>query len=296
MVESGSPVRPAPVVRWVVAGRQCEIRGGSLDLLERACVVLLGRLVDADAVPPPDSLWLVDPIEGGRGWMVLHATSGERRHCDSIDRVIHVVEFAAIADLISRHPAATTLHAAVVARGHRGLLVVGPCESGKSTLATALWGRGWSFLGDDVAVIGDTGRAVRAAVRRVSLRFGSRPLVGDAVWARIAATPSFLETSEGCLFHPHEVDGTTEPGETEPAAIVFLARRGVDIGPAELRRIDPATALVALAPYSSVVRQAGMGPALPRLQPLAEQVPAYDMGRGPLPRMLRVAEELLDCR
>jgi hypothetical protein len=256
---------------------------------------LLGALVDEDAMPPPDSRWLVEPIERGPGWMVTHAASGEGLRCDSIARVIHVVEFAAVADLVSRHAAATTLHAAVVARAGRGLLVVGPCESGKSTLATALWQRGWSFLGDDVAVIADTGRSIRAALRRVSLRSGSRPLVGNVVWDRIAATPSYLRTSEGCLFHPHEVDGTAPHGETEPIAILFLARRGIATGPAELRRIDPATALVALAPYSSAVRQAGMGPALERLQPLAEQVPAYDLGRGRLPDMLAIAARLLDC-
>jgi hypothetical protein len=281
-------------MRWTLAGRTCELRGGSAALRERARSVLLGSSIDGDQAAEPDSLWIVEPAEPGLCWTVTHSTTGESRRCDSIERVVHVVEFQAIGDLVSRHAATTTLHAAVVARAGRGLLVVGPCESGKSTLATLLWLRGWSFLGDDVAVIADAGRGVRAATRRVSLRFGSRPSLGEDVWKRIATAPSFMETAEGCLFHPHEVDGTTPHGEMTPAAIVFLARRGITTGPAELRRIDPAAAILALAPYSNVVRQGGMGAALPRLRPLVEQVPAYDLGRGPLPDMLAVAERLLD--
>jgi hypothetical protein len=270
------------------------MRGGSPALRERACVVLLGHATAADVQPAPESLWLVEPADHGPPWTLIHAASGEAHVCDSADHLVHSVEFQAIADIVTRDTSTTTLHAALVDRDGRGLLVVGPCESGKSTLATALWRRGWTLLGDDVAVVPPPGGRARAVRRRVSLRFGSRPLVGEDCWQRIVASPSARQTAEGCLFHPHEVDGSPPDQTTDLAAILFLARRGTATGPAELRPVEPATALLALAPYSNIMRQAGMGPALERLQPLVDRVPAHDLGRGPLPDMLAVVERLLD--
>jgi hypothetical protein len=294
MADERLPCRPATVVRWSLAGRTCEIRGGSSSLRARACVVLLGHVAAADAQPAADSLWLVEPEDHGPPWRLTHAASGVAHVCDSADYLVHLVEFQAIADLLARDTTTTTLHAALVDREDRGLLVVGPCESGKSTLGTALWRRGWTLLGDDVAVVPPPGGRARAVRRRVSLRFGSRPLVGEDCWSRIVASPSARETAEGYLFHPHEVDGSPPDGTTNLAAILFLARRGTATGSAELRPVEPATALLALAPYSNIIRQCGMGPALDRLQPLVDRVPAHDLGRGPLPDMLAAVEQLLD--
>ena len=109
---------------------------------------------------------------------------------------------------------------------------------------TALWRQGWSLLGDDVAVINAAGVSAEAAPRRVSLRSGSRPLLGEDLWQRISSTPSFMPTAEGCLFHPAEIDGPPAVGQPRLVAVVFLARRGVQIGPAEWRSINPAEALL----------------------------------------------------
>ncbi len=307
-----------------MVGHTCELQGGAatIPVMQQAMTVLHAKPVpQASAVPPgriaphevalssADSLWRVESCDSIRdpihvpihdastatefatsppqGWLLTHAVSGERRLCDSPDKVVQVTEFQAIADLVSRHPHVLTLHAALLGRDDRGVLVVGPQESGKSTLATALWRQGWSLLGDDVAVINNAaGVSAEAAPRRVSLRSGSRPLLGEELWQRITSTPSFMPTAEGCLFHPAEIDGPPAVRQPRLVAVVFLARRGVQIGPAEWRSINPAEALLSLAPYSNVVRQGGMAEAFEKLQPLANRVPAFDLGRGPLEDMI----------
>jgi hypothetical protein len=296
-------------------------------MLKAMTVLHAKPVLHAEAVPPggipqhdvalssADSLWRVESCDSIRdpihvpihdpstatefatgpqqGWLLTHAVSGERRLCDSPEKVVQVTEFQAIFDLVSRHPHVLTLHAALLGRDGRGVLVVGPKQSGKSTLATALWRQGWSLLGDDVAVINATdvsaeaaGVSAEAAPRRVSLRSGSRPLLGEDLWQRITSTSSFMPAADGCLFHPAEIDGPPAVRQPRLVAVVFLARRGVQIGPAEWRSINPAEALLSLAPYSNVVRQGGMAEAFERLQPLANHVPAFDLGRGPLEDMI----------
>jgi hypothetical protein len=46
-----------------------------------------------------------------------------------------------------------------------------------------------------------------------------------------------------------------------------------------------------MVPYSNR-REAGFGHALEALQPLADRVPAFDLGRGPLAEMVARVEEI----
>jgi hypothetical protein len=146
-------------------------------MLKAMTVLHAKPMLQAEAVPPggilphevalssADSLWRVESCDSIRdpihvpihvpihdsaaatefatgpqqGWLLTHAVSGKRRLCDSPEKVGEVTEFQAVFDLVSRHPDVLTLHAALLGRDGRGVLVVGPQQSGKSTLATALW-------------------------------------------------------------------------------------------------------------------------------------------------------------
>lgn len=283
-------------VCWQVAGRWQE--------LVSACpaVVALGAVTlgcfKAHANAPSDVVplrWQVEEVHDSPPRWQVNGPNGELvgRSTSAAD-AIRTVEYASLQQLFSADTSFTTLHAALLGRGRRAILVVGPAESGKSTLATALWLDGFDLHGDDIALLDPDGGSLSAAPRRVSLRQPSRRLLGDQFWQRLAATPSFMPTSEGCLFHPHELAGQNVPaGALEPAVILFLARRGVELGAAELRPLSPAELLVALVPYCNVVRTAGMEAALKRLQPLAARATAYDLGRGPLPSMLAAIGALL---
>lgn len=52
----------------------------------------------------------------------------------------------------------TAIHAAALARGERGLILVGDSGAGKTTLTFELAARGFEYLTDDLVVLGDGGR------------------------------------------------------------------------------------------------------------------------------------------
>jgi hypothetical protein len=289
-------VPAAEAMRWQISGKTFELRSPSAAILEIGRLVLaLGRGATAALPPAGERVWQVDthPTDAD-AWQVRGPAADHAQAFATPAAAIRAVEFATVQHLLAAVPATISLHAALLGRGRTGLLIVGPSESGKSTLATALWRQGFAFCGDDVALVAADSAFLSAFPRRVSLRHGSRALLGEALWHPLAATPSFMATSEGCLFHPHELPGSSLPAaELAPAGIVFLGRRGVSLGPAELRSIPPAHALLALAPYSNIIRNAGMGSALECLQPLLARTSAHDLGRGPLPAMLAAVARLL---
>ena len=187
------------------------------------------------------------------------------------------------------------VHAALVSKDGRGVVIVGPNYAGKSTLATALWCRGWSLLCDDIVFLKSATLRASPAQRRVQLRETSRELVGEAVWKAVQGTPSCSPTDEGLLFHPHEVRGDKPPNDTALKAIVFLERRGIQVGPAEGRAINPARAAVALFPYAFNLRDKPFIDGMRVIAPITAAVPSYDLGRGDLSSMVSAVEEAIDA-
>jgi len=241
-----------------------------------------GAAIDSQEQEPPDP-------GGSSAWLVRRDRCTETWRRRDLDAALRVVEFGSVLAVVEGDQSLVTLHGALLDRESRGLLILGPCESGKSTLAAALWRQAWTLLGDDVSVADAGGRA-KPVQRRVSLRHGSRELLGETLWQRVLAAPSCSATDEGFLFHPAELDAAPHPASTKLAAIVFLARRGVQLGSAQVAPITAAQALLAAAPYSNVIRRQGFPAALERLQPLVEAAPAFDLGRGPLPAMIAAIE------
>jgi hypothetical protein len=209
---------------------------------------------------------------------------------DSLDLALAAVEYRSIAELLDPETDILALHAALLSRNGRGVLLVGPKEAGKSTLTCALWRAGWRIHSDDSAIIEDGHRA-RGIPRRVSLRTTSRELVGDRVWERIAALPATTRTATGILFHPEEASPGA-PAGVEVAAVFFLARRGATAGPGQRERLDAGYALLALGPYCHR-RELEIGGAIRALQPLADHVPMFDLGRGDLATMVARVEEAI---
>lgn len=186
------------------------------------------------------------------------------------------------------------VHAALVSKDGRGVVIVGPSYAGKSTLATALWCRGWSFLSDDIAFLKSATLRASPAPRRVQLRETSRELVGEELWQAVQRTASCSPTVEGFLFHPHEVRGDTPPSDTALKAIVFLERRGIQVEPAEGRAINPARAAVALFPYAFNLREKPFIDGMRVIAPITAAVPSYDLGRGDLSSMVSSVEDAVD--
>ncbi|OYY68636.1 HprK-related kinase A [Sphingomonas sp. 28-63-12] len=86
------------------------------------------------------------------------------------------------------------LHASVVEKGGRALLMTGESGAGKSTLAALLMARGWRLMGDEFALIDPATGLVHAFPRLVSLKNAAIPVIEQAVVAArfgplLAATP-----------------------------------------------------------------------------------------------------------
>ena len=92
------------------------------------------------------------------------------------------------------------VHAAVVERGGRALLLPAPPGSGKSTLCAALVARGWRLLSDELALIDrDTGRLVPLP-RAISLKNESIPIIAR-FWPDAVMGAVVHDTVKGSVVH-----------------------------------------------------------------------------------------------
>jgi hypothetical protein len=283
---------PSTTVRWGQGDHVFELRASDPRILARAAVVFRPWAAVAPGRPAVTS-WTVTAVPDGSGWRATTGSGEMFTVSGTADRVVTAIEFRAVRAVLEEPPDVLTFHAALVARSNRGILVLGPNEAGKSTLACQLWRSGFALLGDDVAVVDpETGEA-RSAPRRVSLRTPSRELLGEAFWARVVAAPSSEGTIDGRVFHPDEVDDRSRPVSVPLSACIFLARNGASVGPCDTALVPPAQAVLSLLPYSNLIRRLDAGTVIGRVAPFAAAVPAFDLGRGPLPQMTEAVERLL---
>ena len=275
-------------VRWRQAPLAFELVSSDTQILRRARVVF--RPWTHAGVSAPLRRWSVDRAAPGE-WLIHDPRDASPLWRPTAEAAVRAIEFLAVNDLVEC-PEATTLHAALVARGERGIAILGPAEAGKSTLAAALWQRGFSLVGDDLLIIDPAGVRAWPAPRRVSLRASSRDLLGETVWRRIVQTPAYEVTEDGCLFHPDEVESRPRVDRVRLIALVFLGRRHAEPEPAQATLLHPAQALLAVLPYSNLIRRADAGTVIRHFQPLVTSLPTYDLGRGAIGAMTATIERL----
>lgn len=292
----------ARAVRWGQGPLAFELQSGDAEFLARAATIL------ASWPPLPNArlarCWRVERASSSTSEPLWEAYVSQPGSEDEVfffrasrATLMQAIEFEAVSELLKCPEAILGLHGGLLSKsgqhGERGVALIGPCLAGKSTLSCALWNSGWSFLSDDVTLFDDEGRAYPAP-RRASLRESSRDLVGESLWSQAQRTRSCDRTEAGLLFHPHETDGQLRPHNTRLAAIICLARRNVQLAPAELRQLPTAQAAIALLPYSNLLQRLPFPSALTRMAPLAECTPIYDLGRGPLPAMIAQLDALVE--
>lgn len=306
-------MKPSSAVVWqpVPAIALCyALESACAPALEAARRLFAPWLVQAPAdLPAPCARWRVSQTEGQ--WRAERLPTEElpveAGHLGSLPNVLAQVEYAAVGHLIARLPPQFIgLHGALLCRRcengrERGVILVGPKEAGKSTLACALWRAGWRLGCDDFTLLDGRGRAHPTA-RRVSLRRGSRALLGD-LWERAAQTPSARPGAEGLTFHPHELSDAAPPTEVELGAVIMLNRRGAVAAPAQLAPLEGIAAAWALLPYSTLLldesgtqlthQRADWGAGLAKLAARLEPLSLYDLGRGELGAMVAAAERVV---
>lgn len=92
------------------------------------------------------------------------------------------------------------LHASVVERDGRALLMTGESGAGKSTLAALLAARGWRLMGDEFALVDPANGLVHAFPRLVSLKNAAIPAV-EAAWPAARFGPLLAATPKGDIRH-----------------------------------------------------------------------------------------------
>ena len=168
------------------------------------------------------------------------------------------------------------VHAGLVARADRGVLVAGPSRSGKSLVTLACLDAGFDVLGDDHVGL----------QRSPDGSFMGHSLYGSArlhprVLARLPSLAAHVVTDDGdakalLLLSPYRRQ-LRRRASIQALALPCAARRAT----ARIRRATPGEALRRLAPSSLMMPFGAGGAGFARLAEMVQRVPAYwlEVGR-----------------
>jgi len=264
------------VIRWGACDCAFELETAEPDVGAHARTVFGPWVVPART--PPRRRWHARRARAG--YALANGGTAPPTHFTGVRELVQAVEYEASATLAQGAGPRVAFHGALVTRAGIAVLILGAPETGKSTLALALWQRGWTLKSDDLALVeGDTALAWPGP-RRVSVRHASRPLLGESLWRAIESCPSACAGAKGLLFHPDDV--LPRPDRAPPsrlAAILLLGRAAPD---APLTPVVPAHALLVLPVYTQQSIELGLGLSLERMRALASNVPVYTQGRAAL--------------
>ena len=162
------------------------------------------------------------------------------------------------------------LHASVVERDGRAIVMTGQSGAGKSTLATMLAARGWRFMGDEFALLDPATGLLHALPRLVSLKNESIA-AAQAAWPAARLGPMLTGTPKGDIRHlvPDEAAIAAMDIPARPVLLVF-PRFGFE--PAS-RTVSPSEVFVRLTHASTNYVTMGE-PGFGALTTLVGEVPA----------------------
>jgi len=139
------------------------------------------------------------------------------------------------------------LHAAVVERGGRALIITGESGAGKSTLAALLGERGWRLMGDEFALLDPLSGLLHPFPRAISLKNAATGLFPDVSPDRWG--PLLVQTPKGEIRHLRP-DAVAVSRMEEPAspALILFPRFGF---PEDVRNVGQAEVFVRLTQAST---------------------------------------------
>jgi len=184
------------------------------------------------------------------------------------------------------------VHAAVVERGGRALVLPAPPGSGKSTLCAALVHRGWRLLSDENAVVTLDGASLFGTCRPVSLKNRSIDVIRAHAPQAVFGPPAH-GTPKGTVLHlrpsAEHVARMDEPAL--PAWVVFPRwQPGADAVLAERPKAD---ALIDLVDQSFNCARLGRS-GFDAMAALVDASRVYDFGYGRLDDAIAVFDRLAD--
>ncbi len=167
---------------------------------------------------------------GAPSWWRRHIAPLVLARCDGValidpvpvERGFAAVESALNWGLATSGVAPLIMHAAVLERNGRALLMPAPSGSGKSTLSAALAWRGWRLFSDEMAVFGLGDHAVLPNPRPVSLKNEAIELIRDFE-PRAIFSPTYRGTHKGDVAYMRAPDqAVARASEAAPAGIVLV--------------------------------------------------------------------------
>lgn len=138
------------------------------------------------------------------------------------------------------------LHAAVVARDGRAIVMTGESGAGKSTLAALMMARGWRLLGDEFALLAIETGMLHPHPRLISLKNASIEVVARAI-PKAHWGPRLENTPKGTIRHLRPVTGIGDDTAVTPVLLLF-PRFGY---PPATRHLLPSEAFVRLTQAST---------------------------------------------
>lgn len=184
------------------------------------------------------------------------------------------------------------IHAAVVEKGGRAMILPGEAGAGKSTLCAALIHRGWRLLSDEVAVVRVADGRLLPVPRPVSLK-GQAIEIVRAFAPEAVLGPTWPKTPKGPVAHllPPRENVLRMDDPAEPAWIVFPAYRA-DVA-AEMAPFSKAQSLMYCADHAFNYSVLG-GEGFHALADLVDACACFELCYGDLESAVRRLEALAD--
>ena len=137
------------------------------------------------------------------------------------------------------------LHAAVLERGGRALILPAPSGSGKSTLCAGLLFRGWRLLSDELALICPREGNLVPNPRPVSLKNASIQVISDFA-PQVRFGSQVEETSKGIVAHFAAPEKAVIAAQQRAVPAWIVMPRYKAASPAQLRPLDRSRAFMQL--------------------------------------------------
>ena len=183
------------------------------------------------------------------------------------------------------------VHAAVLERGGRALILPAPSGSGKSTLCAGLvFGGGWRLLSDELALIDPASGRVAPLPRPVSLKNASIDVI-QAFAPTAVFSDAIHETAKGRVAHVRPpAEGVQRAGQLAVPGWIVLPHY-VAAAPAQLQPLSKAKAFMTLVDNAfnyNVHGRAGFA----AFADLVDRSGCYEFSYSSLPEAVAVFDEL----
>ncbi len=223
--------------------------------------------------PEASDYWAEWQLDGADNqWVARCSRPGQPEQRGKLSEILMHIEYQGVAWLYT-FPNLLVLHGALLRRHMHSLVILGPPEAGKSTLALSLWQRaGWQLLSDDCVVLQAATREAWPGPRRLSLRHSGRDLLPEA-WAELAQQAGSDPGPKGLVCLPPNL--TSRPvAQPVTHGILLQAATG------DLVRLHAAEALLELLPYSNIMQRGHLPTAMAWCQALGQSAKFCRLGRA----------------